>query len=467
LDSEGHVLDEEFISVYEQRGDNPVMAFVTTFDAESTPSVLAWLRDLRCTVVQVYDWMESYSRPLADDGTYKDPLGRPIDRGALIALIEGIKQMGAVAQAYSPVCAADEAFAEGHQGWLLRRNDGTPESLGSLLQIMDPGSSGWQAHWISTYGAALDELGFDGLHLDTYGYPRNALDVNAKPVDVDAGYADFVRFVRSSRPNAVISFNQVNGVPRAFAAPERPGFRYSEVWPPNDQWRHLEGLLQRSAGVHPHQGDTLSIYPPVWEGQRDEALRTCVLSEAIVATLGASTLIWGDDHGVLRHPYYVDHEMLLASEIETVRAWHRFSLRCRDLFLSGVDTSWYELADENASVSVTWTGTCGPEPIGGSLYARVRRSQDSVVVSLIDLSGSHDGSWLSGTPRGDCDGANITVLVDMPEQWDVEAAVLGVDGGRFSTVTNSIVAHREGRAIACAVPIIDGWSIVRLKKRAL
>ena len=37
------------------------MGFVTSFDEMSRPSVLTWLRQLRCTVVQVYDWMESYS----------------------------------------------------------------------------------------------------------------------------------------------------------------------------------------------------------------------------------------------------------------------------------------------------------------------------------------------------------------------------------------------------------------------
>ncbi len=74
------LLGEEFFSVRERRGDDPVMGFVTSFDASSRQSVLSWLRDLRCTVVQVYDWMETYSAPLAAPGHYHDPLGRPIER---------------------------------------------------------------------------------------------------------------------------------------------------------------------------------------------------------------------------------------------------------------------------------------------------------------------------------------------------------------------------------------------------
>ncbi len=460
---DGEVLGDEFVSVRANPGDDPVVGFATSFDSASTPDVLSWLRKLRCTVVQVYDWMERYSQPLAETESYLDPLERPIELSALRHLIEGIREGGAVAQAYAPVCAADESFAHAHERWLLRRNDGAPESLGSLLQIMDPGNVDWQDHWVDVYGRALDALGFNGLHLDTYGYPRVASDAEGTVVPIEAGYDSFVRAVRAARPHVVISFNQVNGVPRGFAPPQRPGFRYAEVWPPNDRWRHLEGLLERSAGAAPTQGDTLAIYPPVWNGERSAALRTAVLSEAIVTSLGAGVLMWGDDFGVLCHPYYVEHEKLHDDEIDVVLEWHRFALRCRDLFRDGVDTSWYELTDDNASVTVTWSGATSPEPLGGTVYARVRRRDDTVVVSVIDLSGSDEGSWRHTSDAGSCREAIVTVLVDSPERWRVQAAVLGSSNGRFTVLESHEVPHREGRALTCTVPLVDGWSVVRFE----
>jgi dextranase len=459
----GEVLGDDFVSVRANVGDDPVVGFATSFDSASAPAVLTWLRQLRCTVVQVYDWMERYSMPLAVTETYRDPLDRPIDLTALRHLIQGIRENGAVAQAYAPVCAADEPFALEHESWLLRRNDGAPESLGTLLQIMDPGNRSWRSHWIAEYGRALDALGFNGLHLDTYGYPRVSMDATGDVSTIDEGYEGFVRAVRAARPDVVISFNQVNGVPRGFVAPSRPGFRYAEVWPPNERWRHFEGLLERSAGAAPPQGDTLAIYPPVWNGERAAALRTAVLSEAIVTTLGAGVLMWGDDFGVLCHPYYVEHEQLHDYEIDGVLRWHRFALRCRDLFRDGVDTSWYELSDENASVTVTWNGATSPEPLGGSVYARVRRRDDTVVVSVLDLSGAPEGSWRHTSEAGSCREATVTVLVDSPEQWRVQAAVLGSNGGRFAPLESREVAHREGRALSCSVPLVDGWSVVRFE----
>jgi dextranase len=461
LSSSGSVLAEEFFTVRGRRGEDPVPGFVTSFDEASRDDVLAWLRDLRCTVVQVYDWMDSYSTALAESDDYEDPLGRPISRGALESLIKGIKELGAVAQAYAPVIAAGDDLAGEHPDWRLYRSDGAPESLGDLLQIMNPGNGEWQAYWIENYGGAADALGFDGFHLDTYGYPRDAMNVAGEWVDVAGGYGTFVDVVRRVRHSDVLSFNQVNGVPRGFPAPEPPSFRYVEVWPPNDRWRHLEGLLERS-GNKERQGETLALYPPVWGAGRDLALRTCVLSEAVSTALGANVLIWGDNDGVLCHPYYVNQETLTRHEREVALRWHRFGLRCRDLFRAATDTSWYELSDENASIKVSWAGETRPEPAGGSLFARAFRDEHLIVVSLLDLTGSEDGSWSSGTRRGTCTSADVEVLIDAPESWSVDVSVLGRDEGRFAPSEYVEATMREGTGIRVSVPIDEGWSVLRL-----
>ena len=464
-DESGNVLDEEFFGVREYPGEDPVLGFVTSFDDASRDGVLAWLRDLRCTVVQVYDWMDSYSTALSSSNQYEDPLGREIDRSSLERLIEAIKTEGAVAQAYAPVIAAGEDLAFEHEEWRLFRNDAEPESLGDLLEIMDPRNAEWQQHWIENYGGAADVLGFNGFHLDTYGYPRDARSFNGDRVDMAQGYASFVEAVRQARPNEVLSFNQVNGVPRGFEPPTSPSFRYVEVWPPNDRWRHLEGLLSRSAGRRERHGDTLALYPPVWNEERTKALRTCVLSEAVTTILGANVLIWGDIDGVLSHPYYVNHETLDESERARALEWHRFALRTRDLFRASSDTSWYELSDENASVTVSWAGPTSPEPEGGSLFARVIRGEDLIVVSLLDLSGSDKGSWFSGTDEGHCDRASVDVLLGSPDLWNIEVAVLGREDGRYTSLEVGEVSMREGGGIRVSVPVERGWSVLRLTRK--
>ncbi len=460
LDGDGRRLAEEIVCVRENAGDDPIMGFATSFDAASVPATLDWLRRLRCTVVQFYDWMHSYSEPLGPAGIYRDQVGREVDRDSLQRLIDGVRAQGTVAQAYAPVIAADPGT---HRESRLLRSDGGTQCLGGLLDIMDPGDPEWQRHWLAAYGRAIDALGFNGFHLDTYGYPRAPLTSGGVPTVMDTAYASFIRAVRYARPREVISFNQVNGVPSGLEPPTAPGFRYVEVWPPNDRWRHLEGLLARSAGRRERQGDTLAIYPPVWGGDRAEALRTVVLSEAITTALGIGALIWGDAVGALRHPYYVDHERLNAAEAQTAVTWRRFALRCRDLFLRGQDTSWYELDDENAAVTVAASVPARPEPVGRSLFTRVLRGTDTIAVSMLDLSGSSDGSWSEGTAAGTCTRARVTALVQEPERWRASAAVLGKGDGRFAPIPLQTAGHREGRALIAEVPIVDGWSVLRLE----
>ena len=462
--SADRLVGEELTTIGIDPGQRPVMGFATSLGDASIGAVLDWLRALRCTVVQVYDWMASYTAPLGVGERWSDPLGRGVSRHALLSLAGSLGSMGAVAQAYAPVCASDRTFAAAHPSWRLYRSDGEPERLGDLLDVMDPGFPDWQHHWLGAYGSACDALGFTGLHLDTYGYPRSPLDADGRSVSMEEAYGAFLRAVRTGRSGDLLSFNQVNGVPRGMGLPGPPGFRYSEVWMPNDRWRHLEGVLERSAIGDRSPADTLAIYPPVWGTDREGALRTVLLTEAIVTMLGATVLVWGDDHGVLDSAYYPDHERLSPDEVEQVLAWHHFALRCRDLFALGTDTSWYEIGDENGTVSVSWQGATSPEPIGGAVFARVVRTDEVITVGVLDLSGSEEGRWTDPTGAGVCREVEVTVLLDVPGSWAAEAAVLGRRAGRFCLVPAQPAGHREGSALGFRLPVLAGWSVLRLRR---
>jgi dextranase len=482
-DRNGTVVWEELTTVARHVGERPVHGFVTSFEDETVDEVLGWLERLRCTVVQAYDWMASYSVPLGSPSGWVDPSKRKVSFRALRALSEGLRERGAVAHAYAPVYAVDLAFGAEHPEMLLYRGDGEPERLFDQIQLANPGDLAWQRHFAASYGDAADRIGFGGFHLDTYGFPREARDHGGNAVDMRTAYGQFLESFRSRRPADLLSFNQVNGLPSAMTLPEGPAFRYCEVWPPNDAWRHLEALMDRSAGRAGMLGSygrelgsmrgTVACYPPVWESSnradapainRYAALGTVVRTEAVATCLGAGALLYGDRSAVLGDAYYPAHERLSASEAEVVLAWHRFALRCRDLFFEGEDTSWYDIGDDNGAVSVTSELPVRPEPLGQALFARVVRSETCVAVGIVDLSGSRDGRWAEGTLPGRCTGVRAKVLVGHPEDWDVAVAVLGRNGGRFAQVPFEVVAHREGLAVEVPVPMDAGWSVLRLAR---
>jgi hypothetical protein len=193
-------------------------------------------------------------------------------------------------------------------------------------------------------------------------------------------------------------------------------------------------------------------------------LRTALCTEAVATCLGASALLYGDVRAVLCDPYYPKHERLSAEEAATVLAWHRFALRCRDLFVEGEDTSWYDIADENGAVAVEWDGPVRPEPVAGAVFARVVRSEDCVAVGVLDLTGSAHGLWSEPTGPGRCRSVRARLLLQAPERWHAAVAALGRAGDRFVPVPLTAAEHREGRAVEVEVPIEAGWSVLRMTR---
>ena len=367
--TEGGLIAEELTSVTRSPGDDPVMAFASSFRPEAVEGTLAWLRALRCTVVQFYDWMQRYSDPLPPDGEYTDPLRRRLSRPSLEHLVSGVLELGAVAQAYAPVCAAEPAFAETHRDWRLFRGDGAAQHLGTLLQIMDPANTAWQEHWLSAYSGAARTIGFNGFHLDTYGYPRCALDSVATPRSMEQGYGAFLGRVRAALAGATLSFNQVNGVPAGLEIPSPPAFRYAEVWSPNDLWRHLEGLLARAGGRYGWSGGALALYPPVWGEDREGAVRTVTLTEAVTTALGAGLLVLGDLAGVLRDPYYPNHERLAPVEASTILAGtvsRCGAVTCSSVATTRAGTTW--VTPTAPSTSKPRVSPSAPNPLAGHLF---------------------------------------------------------------------------------------------------
>jgi hypothetical protein len=81
---------------------------------------------------------------------------------------------------------------------------------------------------------------------------------------------------------------------------------------------------------------------------------------------------------------------------------------------------------------------------------------------VLDLSGSENGSWSEPARQGRCSSVSAEVLLDAPQRWRADVAVLGRDGGRFVPVGFSVVSHREGLAAQVEVPVEAGWSVLRL-----
>jgi len=219
----GELLAEEMTTVGSHQGERPVHGFATSFSDGDIPAVLEWHRALRSTVVQVYDWMASYTEPLGPEGGWEDPSHRPVSFQALRALSAGLAELGAVAHAYAPVYAVGNAFAAVHPEMLMYRGDGEPSASSTR--------SSWQTRERAMAAPLRHRLRIGGGHPRFHRVahrhlrlPAVAQDMDGNAIDMRAAYESFLSFLRAARPADLISFNQVDGVPSAAVLPGSRAF---------------------------------------------------------------------------------------------------------------------------------------------------------------------------------------------------------------------------------------------------
>ena len=219
---------------------------------------------------------------------------------------------------------------------------------------------------------------------------------------------------------------------------------------------------------------TVACYPPVWRGEqtrggdqaptRADRLRTVMITEAVATMLGASALLYGDRRGVLCDPYYPNYEPLQAEEAAAALQWHRFALRQRDLFIDGEDTSWCDVGDENGAIAVAADAPVTPEPVGGAVFVRVVRSEHSVGVAALDLTGSQRGSWAEPTAPGRVGSLVVDALLPQGTEWRAEAASVGSRHGRFSPLAVRSAQSKQGLVVRVELDMTTGWSVALFRR---
>jgi hypothetical protein len=85
-------------------------------------------------------------------------------------------------------------------------------------------------------------------------------------------------------------------------------------------------------------------------------------------------------------------------------------------------------------------------------------------VGVLDLTGSENGKWSEPTTPGTLSSVKVRVLVSHFESWTVSAAVLGASDEHFVALETVVVPHRQGRALEVTLPLIKGWSVLRLRR---
>ena len=356
------------------------------------------LRRLHLTGVQFYDWAYRHADLLGGGEEYADALGQPVALATVRRLVELCHQVGSDALGYAAV------YAVGPEEWPKWEHDalltasGEPYALGDFLFVLDPSAPDWLAHFGADLVAATEQVGFDGFHLDQYGYPKRAHRPDGQHVDVASAFCSMIEGVRRRLPDSRLVFNNVNDFPTWATAQTRQDAVYIEVWKPQLQLGHLAQTVTRARHCAPGKPVVIAAYQHVYDSapswQAD--LATCFTMAALFSH-GATQLLCGEADRVLVDPYYVRNHAIEPATAEMLQRYYDFSVAHTELlFRAGlVEVSSSFAADYNDDIEVTFGDVPVEQlPVPGTVWRRIVETPGhGYVVHLINLAGQPDTQW--------------------------------------------------------------------------
>ncbi|NYD40071.1 glycoside hydrolase family 66 protein [Nocardioides panaciterrulae] len=446
--------------------DRPRYGFLSEFgpgrSPEETAAASLGLRRLHLTAVQFYDWAYRHADLVGSAEEFTDICGRDLSHRTTRSLIAACREVGASAVGYAAVYGVAMDYAEEHPDQLLYHRDGTAYALADLLKIgnLAPDNP-WHDHIIGQFRRAVDELGFDGLHLDTYGFPKIAWDHEGRPLDLAELFPPFLREVRRALPEATLFFNNVNDYPTWTSVAAPLDTTYVEVWDPHREYRHLVALIEAARLSAPGRPVVLAAYlVPFADGSTPGAEWAARLALATIWAHGGHHLLCGEGDGVLTHPYYPNFARVDAGTGRLLRDWFDFAVANGDLLhapKARTITHSHLSGDENDDLAVTAAVPVSPDPVAGSLWVVARSSALGMTLHLIDLAGQEDLEW-NRPKQPSLPVGSVTVRV----RWAGERLLFGSPEHGPELV--DLPAVRDGDYLVAELPAFTGWGLVHLPR---
>ena len=439
-------------------------------DREDTADLDALLA-FHLNMVQFYDWAYRHHQFLSEDQIYRDLMGKVIDFSTIREKIGGCHERGMMAIGYGAVYAAGKDYHDAHPEEGLYTSAGDPWVFIDRFYIMNLSRENpWRARIIGEYRRALDQAGFDGIHMDTYGFPKTAFDVEGRHICLEKEYpgliADTRKEIAALNPEGILVFNNVGNWPMGETARAPQDVVYIEVWPPYTNYEHIRQIIldARSAS-----GDTKTVIiaayiAPFRTGKAAGALCSALLLFSTIVSHGATHLFLGENNGVLTQGYYSDYTLLSGGAVKRLREYHDFAVRYGALFYDPLlkDVSMTHTGGDNQEYccfSRDWSPT--PEP--GKRWLVIREGAAAKLISIIKLSGCGEICWNTGKPdpvEGGEIAFSIQVDFEVKGIWQADPEQ---EGGAMSVLPWTRRKTNRGYYIDFTVPRTGLWTLVYIE----
>ena len=389
--------------------------FVVDFAPDRDPgAVETFVRRLHLTAVQFYDWAYRHADLLGaghGNAQYADALSQPVSLDTVRRLIEAVHRAGGVALGYAAV------YGVGNQEWpqwqhrALRKPSGEPYGLGDFLRLVDPSAPDWLAHFRTDLSDSVAAVGFDGFHLDQYGYPKRAVRADGVTVDLARAFDTMIEGVREELPESRLVFNNVNDFPTWATTSSPQDATYIEVWPPQVSLEDLARTVTRARLLAPERPVVIAAYQAVYDSEPVESADLATrFTMATLFSHGATQLLAGESGRLLVDPYYVRNHPAAEQTLTVLSNWYDFLVEHGELLMAPeiADVTGSYVGSYNGELDVRFAETpVSQTPVAGSIWRRVTQVAGRLVVHLINLHDQLDTLWDSGRQPVSDPGAGI------------------------------------------------------------
>lgn len=461
----------------------PRYGFVCEFEPCDTEDSLLdrWraMRRFHLNVVQFYDWMYRHHELIPPDTVFTDTMGRVIDINCVRKQVQIARAFRMRPIAYGTAYAAEKDFAHSHAEWLAYTRDGCMHNLGGLFFLMDISrGSAWNDHILREFRRAMDDIGFSGIHVDQYGFPRVYYKASGEPMRTAAEFAEFIRLCRARLgPEADLIFNCVNNWPVWEMAMTPQNVVYIEVWPPHDTYRDLRDLVLGARCASGFRKQViLAAYLAAFRPQsnvrpeNDEAAEAAMrLASAAIMASGGFYLVLGEGTSVLTEGYYPNFRRLRAEFASVIQRYWDFAVRYGEFLfdLDARDVSQVASAASDGDLTIEGH-PFGPSGNPGTLWTFVREGAGYKVLHLVNLLGVEDPSWnapKNSLPRA-VESVKVRWLID-EDIRDILFASPDASGISCTPLSYTVTQGPRGRVVEFNLPRVEYWStaLVRLAAR--
>jgi dextranase len=449
--------------------------FLSDYDASEAgdDEDVKWMAKLHLNLVQFYDWMYRHDELVSSEQQYTDLMGRVVSRGVVEEKISHCHQYGMKAVAYGAIYAASKAFADQHPDWRLYTSAGEPFDFIGIFNIMNTSpDSPWFHHIINQYRQAVEKLDFDGIHLDTYGFPKtgwSSLNGVSQLERLEEHFPVLIKKTREElsmvKEDVCLIFNNVGNWPVDTVARASQDAIYVEVWKPYERYHHLREIISWSKYLSGGKNIILAAYlkpfrepGPLGAEGAQHAFR---LLNAVVTALGAYHLLHGENGGVLTQGYYVDHSRISNEFRRTVRDYCDFGVRyghltndrkLRDVSMTHTDGDNLEY-EFNGFDSSTYGEA-------GKVWAIIQEQPNRKLIHFVNLTGVKDDYWNEGKELPDqVEGRLVSIAVDH-EITSILLASPDVDGGRPKKLIYRMETTVRGLTAVVQLPTLKFWDLL-------